>query len=213
MDEQQDVSLESDTEQTNIETTEEQADPSDKLTPEHPRFKEVVARVHERDEQINELNQKVQELESRIQQKQDEGEETDVEEAALRKIERRMEQKFAKKEDLSADRQALQFERLSEKYNGSNGYPKFVPVDVVSYAKRNGFGNNIEAAYKQMHFDTIVNVEAGRKGQINVPTSEKPTGGERQQEGSTLTPQDIAEMSDEEYEKNRDKILQAARPK
>lgn len=209
MDEQKDVSLELDTEQTNIET--EGQDPSDKLTPEHPRFKEVIAQNHELKQNLEEMRTQMEELKSSITVKQDAGEDTDEEELALRKIERRMEEKFARKEDLSADRQALQFERLSEKYNGQNGYPKFVPVDVTAYAKRNGFGNNYEAAYKQMHFDALVQVEAKRKG-FQPPTSEKPTGGEKQQEQSTLSPQDIAQMSDEEYEKHRSKILENLRP-
>jgi predicted RNase H-like nuclease (RuvC/YqgF family) len=210
MDEQKDVSLESDTEQTNIET--EGQDPSDALTPEHPRFKQVIAENHELKGTLEDMKAEMAELRNSIVNKQDSGEETDEEEIALRKIERRMEEKFAKKEDLSADRQALQFDRLSEKYNGSNGYPKFVPVDVVAYAKRNGFGSNYESAYKQMHFDTIVSVEASRKGKIEVPTSERPTGGERSTESTTLTPQDISKMSDEEYLKNRDKILNAIKP-
>lgn len=212
MDEHNDVSLELDTEQTNIETTEGQ-DPSDRLTPEHPRFKEVIAKNHELEGTIGNLQSQIEELKSSINNKQDSGEDTDVEEQALRKIERRMEEKFARKEDLSADRQALQFERLSDKYNGKNGYPKFVPVDVVAYAKRNGYGNNTEAAYRQMHFDTIVQIEAKKAGTVQVPTSEKPGGGERQQEGTQLTPQDIGQMSPEEYMNNRDKILQATRPK
>lgn len=205
MDEEQDV-LESDTEQTT-----EVKDPSDNLTPEHPRFKQVIAENHELKQSIEEMKSQMADLKSSIQDKQDTGEDTDQEELALRKIERRMSEKFASREDLKAEREAITFDKLSGRYDGSNGYPKFVPVDVVAYAKRNGYGANYEAAYKDMHFDAIVSTKRGET--LRPPTSEKPTGGEKQGETDTIALEDIANMSDQEYEKNRDKILQAARPK
>ena len=211
MDEQKDVSLELDTEQTNIET-EGQKDPSDNLTPDHPRFKDVIAKNHDLERVVETMRTEMDELRQSISSKQDQGENTDEDERALQIIEKRLSSKFATKDDLNSDRQAIQFDRLSEKYSGSNGYPKFVPVDVVAHAKKNGF-SNYEKAYRDMHFDTIVSIEAAKKGTVTVPTSEKPAGGERQQESSTISPQDIAQMSDEEYEKNRDQILTALRPK
>lgn len=210
MDEEKDV-LESETEQTNSE--EVKHDPSDNLTPEHPRFKEVVAEKNELKQTVTDLQTQIDDLKQSISTKQDTGEETDEEEVALRKIEKRMEGKFAKVEDVDSERQALTFDRLSDKYNGSNGYPRFVPVDVVAYARTKGYGKNYEAAYNDMHREAIVQVEVKKLNTSKAPTSEKPSGGDKQAEGDTISATDIANMSDEEYEKNRTKILQAVRPK
>jgi len=99
---------------------------------------------------------------------------------------------------------------LSQKYSGKDGYPKFDSEEVNAYAKKNGFGNNYEAAYNDLHRDAIIRVEAKKLNQDpKVPTSESPASqGERSITQEGLTPEQVANMSDEEYEKNREKILQ-----
>jgi TolA-binding protein len=209
MDEEKDV-LESET----IETTEDKADPSDNLTPDHPRFREVIAQNHELKGTVEQLQGQVEELRNSIQTKQDAGEDTDEEELALRKIEKRMSTKFVARDELERDKESTTLSGLEGKFNGSNGYPKFVPVDVVAYAKSKGYGRNYEAAYKDMHHDAIIQAEIRSvSSRPTPPTSEKPTGGDKDTQPSVISADDIANMSDEEYEKNREKILTSIKPK
>lgn len=212
MDEQE-AQLETGVEQV---TTEVSKDPSDQLTPEHPRFKEVVAEKNQLREEIGELKAEMQRLQERIterQEVQDDESLTREEELALERIDKAMRSKgYVKRDDLEADREAEKITSLQGKYNGSDGLPKFVPDDVVVYAKRNGYGRNYEQAYKAMHFDAIVQV-AQRRQNLQVPDSEKPTGGERKPATGEFTKEDIAKMSDAEYEANREKILSTVRPR
>lgn len=202
--------------QSTIETpevVEEKKDASDNLTPDHPRFKQVIEKLHEKDKTIDELKVELEKIKDQISQRQeDTGEQlTQDEVLALDKIDKslRKERGYLTRDDLEREvrieRNARNLEKLSETYNGTNGYPKFIPEDVVSYAEENGFGSNYMAAYKQMHFDALVNLEA-KKQNVTPPTSERPTGGERSF-GEDLTSEKIGQMSDEEYEKKRETIL------
>ncbi len=190
------------------------SDPSDQLTPEHPRFKEVIAQNHELKDQIGDLQSQLKDVQDSINRRQEEtgdDELTAEEEKSLDRIQKGLKTKYnvVTQEDLRVERRARTYDKLSDKYDGENGLPKFVPVDVEAHAKANGYGDNLEAAYKDMHFQAFVQAEAKKTGtKITPPTSEKPTGGDRDQIANTeFTPEAVAAMSDEEYEKNRDKIL------
>jgi len=90
---------------------------------------------------------------------------------------------------------------------------KFVKEDVVAYAKSHGIGD-YAMAYRELHFNAIVQVEAKKTGGTNPPGSEPPTGGEKGQPGGGgFTTEQINAMSPEEYEKNRPAIMAAIKPK
>lgn len=198
----------------------QKSDPSDTLTPEHPRFKQVIEKLHEKDQTIDQLKAEMEELKSEIKNRQA-SENTNVvspeEQAALDKIDREFKKrgyvtKTELEEQTRVEKRASTLTSLSKEYDGKNGYPKFVADDVVTYARKNGFGDNYAAAYRDMHFDAIVQVNSRRQG-VQVPGSEYPSGGERNAPNLGISADDISKMSDAEYEKNRDKILSAIRPR
>lgn len=193
---------------------EEKKDPADNLTPDHPRFKQVLDQNREFKDTIADLKDQLADINDKISTRQEEtGNEdlTQEERDSLDKIERELQKKgFVRRDELEEDQRveriARDFERLSDKYDGKNGYPKFVAEDVASHAKRYGF-DSMEKAYRDLHFDAIVGTEAKR--QRNAPTppgSEKPTGAEREVTGE-LTPEKIAAMSDQEFAENEADIM------
>ena len=191
----------------------DKSDPSDKLTPDHPRFKDVLEDNRQKAERIEALERQMSDLKETIEQRQratGDDEYTPEERASLDRIERGLKQRaFVTKEDLESDlrvqRRALEIDKLSDRYSGGNGYPKFISEDVVTYAKAKGYGDNLEAAYKDMHFEAILQTESKKQREINPPQSEKPTGTERALEGDIR--EEVSKMSPAEYEKNREKIL------
>lgn len=196
----------------------EEKEPSDQLTPEHPRFKQVIEKLHERDETIDTLRKELDEVKQRIETRQDktgDNELTDDERQALNKIKLNLKDEYVRKEDLEEERRinkmSMQFERLTDRFDGKNGYPKFVAADVAAFAAKRGH-NDMEAAYRDMHFDAIVGVEAKKLQQKpTAPVSEKPTGSTHSAPETDLTAEQIANMSDEDYEKHRSKILSAVK--
>lgn len=189
-------------------------DPRDAVTPDHPRFKEVLSELKEEREARKDLEAQIQELRSTVQSQNEDQEDsfTEDEERALDKILIGLRKKggIVSKDDLAEvnriqERANLQKE-LQREYNGNNGYPKFDVVEVTEHAKKNGFGDNLKAAYKDLHYNAIVKVEAKK---LNTPVeeveSERPSGGSRKIAGE-YTPEDIANMSDEEWAKNGDSI-------
>jgi len=202
---------------TSVENNVSNDDPSDKLTPEHPRFKQVLERAKEAEEKAEHLEQKMKDLEAKVNERQEETGDRNLtadERAAVDLIEKELRnRKYLTQEDLdkreSINRRESEYVRLKGKHDGSDGYPKFDSEEVTLYAKVNGFGDNFEAAYNDMHRDAIVQVEAKKiaKGNVNVPNSEKPTGGEINIPNTELTPGEISTMSDEDYEKKRAEIL------
>jgi hypothetical protein len=192
-------------------------DPSDNLTPEHPRFKEVVAEKNELKQTVAQLQSEMEEIKQSVanrQTREDDDSLTYEEQQALDRIDRGLKAKgYLTQDDLRARSRAAQYKEMEKTYDGKNGLPKFVPIEVETYAKTNGFGDNYEAAYKDMHFDAIVQQEAKKASQVvPAPTSEKPSSGERGNVADTeFTPEAIAAMSDEEYERNRDKIMGSMR--
>lgn len=202
--------------QPNQEENKDKQDPSDNLTPEHPRFKQVIAENHDLKESVDMFKVELEELKTSIAKRQEKpGEEeewTDDERAAYAKITRGLKKdgyitKNEYDEDQRVNRTAAAYEKLSGKYDGKNGYPKFVPVDVQKYAQEHGIGN-LEAAYKEMHWQAIVQVEAKKLNEgPTPPTSEKPGNAEHKIAGTEKTREDIAIMSDEEWAKNEEKIM------
>lgn len=204
------------------ETQEGKADASDKLTPEHPRFKEVLDRAKVAEDKAEDLQTQIEDLKSQVNQRQEEtgDEELNSDELlALDKIEKAFKKRgYATKneiqEDLRVDRMARDFERLSQKYNGADGTPKFEPVEVKAYATKHNLGDNLEVAYREMHWQTLINLEAKNLGNApEVPESEKPTGGE----GKSPQELDVSELAktatDPEWEEQRENILASIKAK
>jgi len=198
-------------------TTTAVEDPSDRLTPDHPRFKEVLQRAKEAEEKSAELERKLEDLSEQIrtrQAKDDDDSLTEEEERALAKINAQLRKRynFATKDDLeqlsSVEKRALTHDKLSTRFDGTNGYPKYDSLEVTEYAKRNGFGDNYEAAYKVLHHDAIVKVEARRLNESPTPpSSERASGGDRTIEGTQITPAKISAMDINDWEQNREKVL------
>lgn len=191
-------------------------DPSDRLTEDHPRFKDVLQKSKEQEATIQSLTEKLDAIQESITQRQQStGEEelTDEERSSLEKIDRQLRKKgYVTKTDLEssadADRVANALDKLSDKYDGKDGSPKFDATEVVAFAKRNGYPvskEGLESAYKEMHFDARVAARA-KKAPPEIPGSEQATGGERKAPVE-FSPAQIAAMSDAEWEANREKIL------
>ncbi len=194
-------------------------DPSDKLTPDHPRFKDVVAERNAEREEKERLQQELEDLKSKpIIREDSPGDEelTPEEQESLVKIKRELAKDgFVRQTDLQVTKNAENLRDLGKKYDGTNGLPKFQGAEIVAHAKRNGFGDNYEAAYRDMHFDTIVEQEAVKRNKVEkAPTTEKPAGGgEESGNKKRLTEADIEKMTPDEYDKYRVQILQAIKPK
>ena len=210
--EQQDALLQSG--QQNIE---DRKDPSDNLTPDHPRFKDVIAKNHDLNIQMETLKQQLEELKQNINTRQEatgDDEFTVDEEKALDKIYAGLRAKkgVLTEADLRVEKRANEYGRLVGKYDGSNGLPKFVALDIEAHAKKNGYGENYEAAYKDLHHDAIVQAEAKKlTTPPPSPTQIEKGRGDREVRVASFTPEDIAKMSDEDYEKNRAAIHAAMR--
>lgn len=214
-----DALLQSEEQQTKEEVKEEKKDPSDNLTPDHPRFKEVIADNHEKQKQIDALQTQLDEVNKKIDARQDKtGDEdlTEEEEAWLDRIGKGLKRKgiIVTQDDLRQERQATQYEKLSEKHDGSDGFPKFIPVEVQAFAKKRGI-SDLEDAWYIMNRTAIDQVNARKIAKTPEEIqSEKADGKEEKQTPkNTLTPEAIANMSDEEYEAQRASILGALKPK
>lgn len=199
---------------------EKQEDPSDKLTPDHPRFKEVLSRAKTAEEKQAQLERELAELKQQFtarQEKTGDDEFSEEEIKALERIEKGLAKRgFVKKDDLSSESFQIRLERdldrLNEKYDGSNGMPKFVADEVYAFAKKRGLEKDLESAYKLMNYDALVEHEAKKRSQgYTPPTSERPTASSRNGISTELSPTDIASMSDAEWEANREKILRGLR--
>jgi hypothetical protein len=193
-------------------------DPSDALTPDHPRFKDVIRENHDLKSSVETLQSQLKDLEARIDTRQEESGDdnlTSDEKEALEKIDRQLKQKgYLTRAEFQQEQRTSQlandFSYLADRIDGTDGNPKFVPEDVAVYAEENDFPlsrKGLVAAYKEMHSDTIISNEAKKlAGKPTPPDSERPTGRDHQM-GTEFTPEKIAEMSPEEYEKHRTKIL------
>lgn len=188
---------------------ENKQEPSDLLTPEHPRFKKVIEKLHTKDEEIATLKQELEAVKTQVSQRQERTGDDDVteeERAAIDKIGKQLKSTYVTKEELEQERRvnrrAFELDRLGEVYNGSNGYPKFEGKNVALYAQENGYGDNLEAAYFSMHRNAIIETEGKKWAKANQPgSSEQPTGGERQSPLGDVTPDQIEKMSDTDFDK------------
>ncbi len=108
--------------------------------------------------------------------------------------------------------------RMLQTYDGSNGYPAFDLDSITEHMKRTGF-RSYEAAYRDLHFSEIVEVEKA-KAVEQAATNNQPTtvgkGGPalgQPPAPGTLSREGIAKMPVEEYAKMggskalRDKVL------
>lgn len=188
-------------------------DASDQLTPEHPRFKDVYNRMKTAEDKAESLQTQFDELSAKINTRTQEtgDEELTAEDLAnLDRIDKELRRRkgYVTREDLDAEKRTDNLKEGAKVHDGSDGLPKWDSVEVVAYAKAHGFGENYDAAYNDMHYDARVQVEAEKKAKNPTPpSSERPGGGGREELESDLTAEDIANMTDEEYEKNRTKIL------
>lgn len=199
-------------------TQDQEEDPSDKLTPDHPRFRDVLQRAKTAEEKTLQLEQELAELKETVQARQDRTGDEDLtpeEQASMDKIKRQLTKEgFVRQDDLRVQKNAENLRSLGAKYNGKNGLPAFDSAEVVAYSRKNGFGDNYEAAYREMHFDAIVEKEARDRSKAPTPPSiEKPTGGAETPGKKRFTQKDIANMSDQEYEQYRAGMLTAIKPK
>lgn len=198
---------------TVVQPQNESQDPRDNITPDHPRFKEVYEDLKSERETRKQLEQRLSELESRVSQsvKQDDGGYTQDEKEALQRILQGLKQEggIVTKSDLEevqrVQSRASTIKDLSDKYSGKNGYPKFDSVDVLEYAKKNGLGDNLEIAYRQLHWDAVVRAEASKIKNVDTVDSEETTTGQPTIAG--LTPQDIGGMSLNEFAENEATIM------
>lgn len=197
--------------------TEDTTEP-EKTVP-YERFKAVNERLKAAEkigEDVTELRRELQELKEKqtLPQTGDYGED---EVQAGDRIDRFLRERkgFLTKDDLEREqrinKRAALSEKLSDKYNGKNGYPKFETDEIVSYARSSGFGDNLESAYKALHMEAIIDVEAKRKVSPP-PDSEKPTSAEREVSPG-LTPENIANMSPAEFAKHEAAIDAAMKAK
>lgn len=216
MDENKDAPLQPDQKDGEGEDTKPK-EPADNLTPDHPRFQQVIKEKNDLKKEVEDLKEELEEVKESISARQERtGDEelTEEEKESLLKIDKELKKRgYVTKDQLEEnqriDRMANAFAYLSDQHDGTDGYPKFVAEDVGAYAEEHGYPLSrpgFEAAYRAMHFDAIVKVEAGKANAPTPPSSEKPTGAERQVTGE-FTPEQIANMSDEEFAKNEEKIM------
>lgn len=103
-----------------------------------------------------------------------------------------------------------EYDKLQAKYDGSDGRPKFDPVEVEDYMKRSG-NYNPEDAYTALYHEELVNAakrEAVKSSQGTYSESPdaSPSPESRAKKGA-LSREDIANMSPKEYEEHREEIL------
>ncbi len=131
---------------------------------------------------------------------------------------------YVKQVDLDKSRQDLQdsmvlnstHAKLESSRDGSDGRPKYDRDQVESYMRANGIYGNPEAAYKLMHeeelSDWTLKQKTGNKPKVS-PIKGGSTG---MQEDRIISRDKLAQMLKSpqgraEYERNRDKYLQAMR--
>lgn len=184
----------------------------------------VQKALEQRDEErkkTEELQKKLEDLETKLesfsnQQANTSNEDnevfTDEEEKVLQRAAKFLEKNgFVKKDDLkqveAITKRGQMMTELQNKYNNTD-YPDFKPDEVMVYAQKNGFGENLESAYFSMHRDAILRVDA-KKLNTQTVDSEKPTGAETG--NPEITRADIENMDVNEWQKNKAKIMSAFR--
>lgn len=169
-------------------------------TPEHPRFQDVIRQRNEEREKNEKLESRLRELEEKIEKRQtSEGKSSDdfspEELEALDKIRRGLGIDKIQ-EDFHINTRAQKL-RDVKSFARRHKYPKPNEGELIAYAKERGYGENYDAAYRDMYGDDIIRIEA-QKYNINPVDSEKPTGGSREfkTEADRTT---IADMTPDEW--------------
>lgn len=183
----------------------------DKVIEQREEALRELSTVKEKLESLESLKDEVAELKNSVSKKNDDGEVfTREEEDALSKIDKGLKNKgYITQDQLDEmrriDERNREINRLSDKYKKGSGFPEFKTDEVLVYANKKGFGGNLEAAYRDLHWEAITQVLS--KGQeTEVVESEKPTGGDRIK-GTSVTTSQIANMDINEYSQNRDDIM------
>lgn len=161
-------------------------------------------------EDIDTLKAQLAELKESVSGKNTEDTFTREEEDALSKIDKGLKAKGYLTQEQLDERDRInnrnyEINKLTDKYKKGSGFPEFKTDEVLVYAKKKGFGENLEAAYRDLHWDAITQVMS-KGGGLEPVDSEKPVGGEREK-GTQLTRGDVAEMELHDYEKNRSTIM------
>ena len=172
---------------------------------------EALEKMSVMEEKVSEIDSLKEEIEKLKSSKKSEGESfTEEETGALKKIKTGIKDEFMTREEFEEQKRIEQRESkirtLSDKYKKGSGYPEFKADEILVYAKKNDFGSNLEAAYRDMHWEAIKQVLSKSGSEVEVPDSEKPTGGDRVK-GTSVTTTQIANMDESEYEKNRGDIM------
>ncbi len=171
-------------------STEESAS-EDQMVP-YSRFKEVNDKLKAESESKAEYERKLKAYEAKLQPQ-------DPKLAEVKQVLKEL--GFVTKEEAEAARKQQEqdaalsqsLSRLEGKYDGKDGLPKFDRQQVVDFAIANGISDP-EAAYRQMHFDKIIdwNVKNALSKTGGVK-SEKSDGSGSQQAG--LTDGDLKEAA------------------
>lgn len=185
----------------------------DKVIEQREKALEELNSLKEKVETIDALKEEIENLKQSVTRKDDANDTfTKEEEDALSRIDKGLRSRgYLTKEEFEEQRRIefrnSEINRLSSKYVKGSGYPEFKPEEVLVYAKKRGFGDNLESAYRDMHWEAITQMIA-KKGisEIEPPDSEKPIGGDRQK-ATGLSTSEIAEMDINEYEKSRNDIM------
>lgn len=125
----------------------------------YERFSEVNTKAKE-------LEAKIQELEKRFEPKVDADPQQEQIKESLRQIAPLLkEMGFVSKDQLEQEKEDNQVQAeisaLENKFNGSDGRPKFVKEDVIKYALSNKIGS-VEAAYKLKHEKELIDWQIAR---------------------------------------------------
>lgn len=116
--------------------------------------------------------------------------------------------KFATQDDLYAlvgqIQEDREHERLSDKYDGSNGLPKYDKTEVRDYMKRKNMYGNPEAAFRDMYFDEFVDngKKVVRRGGGYV--TEKPGAGSAASRNEPMTLEKLKAELDPANPKSRE---------
>lgn len=216
------------TEEVHDNNEETVSDPSDKLTPDHPRFKQVLERAkaaeeaHAKDsEELARIKEELETIKSERSAGGDEIALDEEERLAWNKMEKLLDKRDRERGVLTAsqleerervENRANSIKELRTKHNGKDGLPVF-DDEVIVHAKQKGFGDNYEAAYRDMHFDAIVEVETKRRsGGYTPPSAEVPTSARRVVVDG-LTPEAINNLDPVQYERVREKLHQNMKEK
>lgn len=195
---------------------EERMIPKSRLDKVIEQREELKAKYEETTGKLSSLEDTIKKLQDSIEKKQTQTSGaafTPEEQQALDKIDQGLRERGyitrSEQEEMARIQQRnSELNRLQDKYKKGSGYPQFKADDVIVYAEKRGFGDNLEAAYRDMHFDAFIQAELKRSqdGGTRPPDSEKPVGGARDT-ATQVTRQNIASMSNSEYEQNREAIL------